>query len=164
MKILMFIMVTSFLVAQAVSAKDYETLIGFDNTEKYTDFKTQVNLRAKDRELLMTQLQELMLKSVAKTLNKNTHLQILITNIDMAGGFLYGGHDLFRVIHDTDRVRLEFSYRLIDENGKVLKEDSVNLTTRNPRLLKRQARKYKHTYFTYEMPLFDNWLIDLNKA
>ncbi|MBL4660241.1 MAG: DUF3016 domain-containing protein [Alcanivoracaceae bacterium] len=156
----LFSLVLIFTINTALAEKP-ATTVNFNNPEKFTDFKTRIHSTVIDREKLMEQLQGLMIKSAANILSNDSSLQIVVNNIDMAGGFLYGGHHLFRVINDTDRIRLEFSYRLLDISGSVLKEDHVNLTTRNPRLLKRETKKYNHSYFSNEMLLFDNWLSGL---
>jgi len=153
----LFCLVLIFTINNALAEKP-ATTVNFNNPEKFTDFKTRIHSTVIDREKLTEQLQGLMIKSVAEILSNDSSLQIVVNNVDMAGGFLHGGYDLFRVVRDTDRIRLEFSYRLLDANGTVLKEDHVNLTTRNPRLLQRQAKKYVRSYFSNEMPLFDSWL------
>ena len=156
----LFTLLFIFAINTTLAEKSVTT-VSFNNPEKFTDFKTTINTGVKDREKLMEQLRGLMIKSVANILSNDNSLQIVVNNVDMAGGFLYGGQNLFRVVKDTDRIRLEFSYRLLDANGIIVKEDNVNLTTRNPRLLKREVKKYVHSYFPNEMPLFDRWLNEL---
>ena len=155
--LLIFIFTTITLQVKA------ETTVNFNKPEKFTDFKTMVNLSAKDREMLMNELRELMIKSVVDILPKGNNMLIMINNIDMAGGFMYGKYDLFRVVRDTDRMRFDFSYRMLDASGVIVREDKVHLTSRNPKVLKRETKKYNHSHFAFEMILFDNWLRDLDK-
>ncbi|MCF6299973.1 MAG: DUF3016 domain-containing protein [Proteobacteria bacterium] len=137
------------------------TTVNFNKPEKFTDFKTVINLSVKDRERLMQQLQELMSTSVANILTEGNSLEIMIDNIDLAGNFHYIDGNYVRIVENSDRIRLEFSYRLLDTDGKVIKQADVELTSRDSKLLNRFGRKYKASYFSYEMPLFDDWLSKL---
>ena len=75
--------------------------------------------------------------------------------------FNFGVVDPLRVVKNSDRIKLQFSYRLLDINGKTILEDDVTLTTRNPMSLSNKSNNYKHTHFTYEMPLYDRWVAKL---
>ncbi|VAW37783.1 hypothetical protein MNBD_GAMMA01-1999, partial [hydrothermal vent metagenome] len=174
----LIIVVLIFIANTIAVAQGSVTKVDFNGVEKFTDFKTSAHSSVKDRERLMQQLQKLLSKSVAKNLSKDNSLEITVNNIDMAGTFVYSGNNIdtggnfvnpnsesVRVINDADRVRFEFSYRVLDAldaDAKVIKQGDVNLTERNPKLLKRQAKKYRNTNFTYTMPLFDKWLRELN--
>jgi hypothetical protein len=149
-------------MVSVVQAKVPNTYIKFIAPEKFTDFKTKADLRAKDRQMLMDQLEVLISKTVDKIMPRDIYFQFVIHNIDMAGGFLWGHNDMFRVIHDTDRASIHFSYVILDDKGKTIQKDTVFLTSRNPRLLKRTAHKYNHTFFSIEMALFEKWLQELN--
>lgn len=142
----------------AFTSDDTKVRIDFENPEKFTDFKTQINLRIKDREMLMKQLTKLMVKSVDKHISKGRKMNVTINNIDMAGTFLNKNSDLYRVVRDSDRVLINFSYKLFDTNGQLIKKEDVNLSSRHNKFRKRVAKKYQHTHFANEMPLFDKWL------
>lgn len=160
------LMLVLLIVNASLVQASPETTVNFNIPEKFTDFKTTANLRLNDREMLMDQLTKLIKESTNKILNKGNYLEITINNIDMAGMFLYSNSDLVRIVKDSDRVRLEFAYRLFDASGSLIKQDDANLTSRNLNLLKsqyRKAKQYKHTHFTHEMPLFDDWLLQIVK-
>jgi len=106
----------------------------------------------------MTELAELMTKSAEKRIKKDQKLNINIGNIDMAGTFLYGTSDLYRVILEFDRIRFDFSFELLDGDNNVIKQGDVNLTSRSGQPVTRLRNKYKNTHFVNEMPLFDDWL------
>jgi len=150
------------LVVSCAQAEVPNTTIKFIAPEKFTDFKTKAGIGAKDRRKLMTELKGLIVQAIDDNMPKDVKFQFAIHNIDMAGGFLRGHNDMFRVIHDTDRTSLHFTYLISDSEGKALRKDTVYLTSRNPRLLKRMARKYSRTYFPTEMALFEKWLMKLD--
>ena len=141
------------------AAEQLKNKIEFNMPDKFTDFSTDVNRNTKDRENLIRQLTELMTDSIAKY-SKNT-FEIMVNDIDMVGQFLLSNTEFIRVVNEYDRTRFEFSYKMFDSAGKVLKQGDVNLSDRNPLNLKSQPNKYKNTYFTNEMRLFDDWLKSL---
>jgi hypothetical protein len=79
----------TFIANQSIAAKA-QTTVNFNNPEKFTDFKSQVNLYNKDREKLMNELGELIIASSNNILPNDNRLEILINNIDMAGRFNTG--------------------------------------------------------------------------
>ncbi|MCF6318826.1 MAG: DUF3016 domain-containing protein [Proteobacteria bacterium] len=154
MSMFIFISVTG----AAVSASDSSVTVNFNQSEKFTDFKTQANTRAKDRERLMQQLSELMQKSARKAIPTDHTLEISIDNIDMAGTFLYGRSDLYRVVQEFDKILIDFSYQLKDSTGEIVKHGDVNLTSRDSKPVRRSINKYRSSHFAHEMPLFDKWV------
>ena len=147
----------AFMANQTIAA-NVQTTVNFNNPEKFTDFKSQVNSQVKDRKKLMDELQKLIVAASNKVLPNDSKLEISINNIDMAGRINQGFIDNYRVINETDRIKLEFSYRMLNIDGKTIQEDNVILTTRNPMALRNKSNNYKHTHFTYEMPLYNRWL------
>lgn len=156
MKLLM-LFVGLLFGASNVMAKA-QVSVSFNAPEKFTDFKTEANLRLKDRAKLITQLTKLITGSTLAKIPKDYNMEIVIDNVDMAGTFLFGTSDLYRVVRDSDRIRIDFSYKLLDENGKLIEQSEVNLSTMNSRSFKHRSKKYKHSNFALEMPLFDEWL------
>lgn len=146
------------LMLVSANAETQTVTIDFDSPEKFTDFKTEISLRAKDREKLMKQLTKLMTSSIEKHFKNGQSMKMVVYNVDMAGSFLLGGGDLVRTVREGDRIRFEFSYSLFDSDGKTIKQDNVNLTSRDAKPISRVHQKYRHTHFTHEMPLFDDWL------
>ena len=151
---LAILFVLAFNLTQA--AEQSANKIEFNMPEKFTDFSSNENRNAKDREKLMGQLSDLMTKSISK--NSKDTFEITVNDIDMMGRFILTNTDFVRVVKEFDRTRFEFSYKMIDSEGKVVKQGDVNLTDRNPLNLKNQSNKYKSTYFSNEMRLFDDWL------
>lgn len=179
MKILKAINISLALFFSVVAiAGEQETIkVTFEQPEKYTDFKSVQNNSNVSRNRLMKELPRLLGKSARKTLPKGQHLEMVITNIDMAGTFVYSGNNIdargsfinpnseaVRVVNDADRVTLEFKYQLFDENNKLVKQGDINLSNRKLRVSKRPARKYRNTNFLYLMPLFDDWLKTFSKT
>ena len=154
---IIYIVLLTFSANQTLAAK-VQTKVDFNSPENFTDFKTQINSQNKDRERLMNELQELIITSSNKILPNDNTLEITINNIDMAGRFKYSVFNHYRFVNDTDRIKLDFYYKMLDVNGNLILEDSVSLTTRNPMSIRSKSFNYKHTNFTYEMPLYDRWL------
>ncbi len=147
-----------FISVAGLTASDSLVTVDFNQPEKFTDFKTQASTRAKDRERLMQQLTELMQKSASKFMPADNTLDISINNIDMAGSFLYGRSNLYRVVQEFDRILIDFSYQLKDSTGKITQQGDVNLTSRDSKPVRRSISKYRNSHFAHEMPLFDKWM------
>jgi len=171
----MAISLVLFFSASVFAEEQNVVKVKFEHPEKYTDFKSVQNNSKISRERLMRELPELFAKSAKKSLAKGQHLELVISDIDMAGTFVYSGNNIdtrgnyvnpnseaVRVVNESDRVTLEFNYQLFDENNKLVKQGDVNLSNRKLRLSKRPARQYRNTNFLYLMPLFDEWLKTLD--
>lgn len=164
MRFLYWINLVLCLTIFSVNAQNLNTTVSFIEPEKFTDFKIKADLRTKDRQILMQQLKELISLSVNSIMPSDVRFQIAIHDVDMAGGFLRGHNNIFRVIHESDRSSLHFSYVMLNSQGETIKKDTIYLTNRNLRLLKREGRKYNRTYFKTEMMQFDKWLLGINPA
>lgn len=161
-KILMTLIVMFGAANIALSEENSRISVQFNAPEKFTDFKSSANISDHNRKELMEQLRQLIIKSTHEYIAVDSRMEFTINNIDMAGTFLYGNNELYRVVDDTDRIRIDFSYKLFDNEGNVIKQDDVNLKSLNPKVLSRLQNKYKNTSFTYEMPLFDKWIEKLD--
>jgi len=153
--ILFYILITN----QTMASDQLLNKIEFNMPEKFTDFSINANRSENDRNKLMNQLKDLINESISEY-SKNT-FEIMINDIDMAGRYIFTNTEFVRVVEDTDRTRFEFSYKMMDSNGKSIKNGDVNLTDRNPNNYKRQSNKYKKTHFSNEMRLFNDWLKSL---
>ncbi len=132
--------------------------VKFNNPEKFTDFKSVVNSNKTNRSILMEELENLLIKSSDSYVNHSEKMEIIITNVDIKGSYFFGSRNLFRVVKDTDRSNLEFSYKVTDSNGLISKQGDINLTNRNLRSKTRSRIKNRHSHFTYEMAMYDTWL------
>lgn len=148
-----------FISQLAIGVEKLSNKIEFNMPEKFTDFSSQINRTAKDRKKLMDQLTELMNDSIAKY-SKHT-FEIMVNDIDMVGRLKLTNTNFIRVVNDYDRTRVEFSYKMLDAAGKIVKQEEVNLTDRKPNGLISRSIKYKKTLFGNEIRLFDDWLKNL---
>ena len=154
--------VTIFLVLVtnlSIASDQSQNKIDFNMPDKFTDFSTDANRSAKGRDKLMKQLTELMNESISEYSKYN--FEIVIHDIDMPGRFTFTNTEFIRIIEDSDRTRFEFSYNMLDSEGKSVKKGDINLTDRTPNNFKRQFNKYKNTYFSNEMRLFNDWLKEI---
>ena len=132
--------------------------VKFNSPEKFTDFKSDVSSSKSNRSKLMKELENLIIKSSGSYVNSSEKMEIIITNVDMKGSYFFGSSNLFRVVKDTDRSSLEFSYKVTDMNGFISKQGEINLTNRNLQSKSRSRIKNRHSHFTYEMTMYDTWL------
>jgi|GEM_PF-4015044 len=136
--------------------------VNFNAPEKFTDFKTMASFSDTKREKLMENLRQLMIESTNNYIPVDYKMTYTINNIDMAGTFQLGNSDLYRVVNQSDRIRLDFSYELVDSEEKIVKKEDVNISSTNPKILSLKKNKYKNTTFSHEMPLFDEWVRNLD--
>ena len=167
LKIILLVLFTQF----GFAATDVTSVVEFDQPEGFTDFKIRTNLNTRDQNRLMKQLKKLISKSVNKKLTHGNVLKVIIQDIDMAGRFVYSGDNIdargafinfnnesLRVVNDSDRVSVDFIYELTDAKGNIIVNGDSHLSSKNPKFLNRSNKKYRRSYFTYVMPLFDQWL------
>ena len=141
------------------AAEQPENKIEYNTPEKFTDFSSDENRNARDREKLMKQLTGLMKESIAKR-SKYT-FEIMVNDIDMTGRMELTKSGFIRIVEDFDRTRFEFKYQMFDSSGKMVKQGDVNLSDRNPHSLQKRSIKYKNSLFGNEMILFNDWLESL---
>jgi hypothetical protein len=152
-------------------------IISFDKPDKFTDFKLRDHRSNKDQERLMNEMEKFIHKSVAKTSFKGAQLKIIVTDVDMAGRFVYPGEsidlrtnirnnsmDSVRVVKQSDRVHLDFYFEILDDKGKVLNQGKEHLSSMGLQLSRYSKLKYNRGNFNYVLPLFDEWLKSLSKS
>ncbi|MFK8012305.1 MAG: DUF3016 domain-containing protein [Marinicellaceae bacterium] len=152
---------TYFGINSSIAADQSKNIIEFNQPEKFTDFSIHADRNEKDRLRLMDQLSGLM-DELLSEMSNNT-FNIMVNDVDMSGRFEFNGrnNEFIRVIKESDRTRLEFSYVIFDSNGKQLTKGDANLTDRNPLTLKRLSKEYRDTNFGNEMKMFKNWVKNL---
>jgi len=124
-----------FLAAMAVSsvltaadAKPSAVTVKFNEPDKFTDAASHFN-GGTDKYYLET-LTEHLQKVAARRLAAGQTLEVTFTDIDLAGDFIPSNPRLMdvRVIKDIYIPRMVLFFRLLDAEGKVVKEGERKLT------------------------------------
>lgn len=177
MNIKYYLAIVLFIFTQCVSALKTEVVtISFDKPDQFTDFKLRDHRSSKDQQRLMTEMEKFIHNSIEKTSFHGAQLNIVVTDVDMAGRFVYpGGNidlrsnlrnnsmDSVRVVKESDRALLDFDFEILDKNGKILKQGQEHLKSMGLQLSRYSRVKYNRGNFNYIMPLFDEWLASLSK-
>jgi hypothetical protein len=102
----------------------------FDHPEKFADVKQDSMGTDKGRDGILDQIREYLEQNGANYLPADLKLAITFTEIDLAGEFEpWRGPQWsdVRIVKDLYPPRFNFSYKLTDSAGKLLKEDKVEL-------------------------------------
>ena len=128
--------------------------VTWKDPDDYLDIQPADDSAARFRARLFRQLEQ-HLDNLARGLPEGDRLQVTFTNVDLAGYVRTGPQGSVRVIGDSRPARLEFDYRLLDGQGKTLREGSERLwgtTTSVPR-----AGLKKGEAFVVEKGLLTRW-------
>ena len=112
----------------AAEEKQSAVTVKFNEPEKFTDVASHFN-GGTDKYYLNT-LSEHLQKVANRQLAPGQRLEVTFTDIDLAGDFIPSNPKLMdvRVIKDIYIPRMVLSFRLLDADGKVIKEGERKLT------------------------------------
>lgn len=133
--------------------------VAFFEPEKFTDVRDSALFNDSGRTTYLEQLRDHLLEQAPKHLAEGQRLEITFTDIDLAGDFeLWRGPQYFdvRMVRDIYPPRLEFSFRLLDATGKVVKEARRTLLDLAFQL--RSSIISQHDTLRYEKSMLDDWL------
>jgi len=99
---------------------------------------------------------------LAATLPEGQTLTIEVTDVDLAGDTHLGGINRTRVVKHMYPPRMNFSYKLVDAEGKVIQSDEVILKDMN--FMSGTSLKYRNKSLGYEKKMLDDWFDDTFKA
>jgi hypothetical protein len=103
----------------------------FADAEKFTDFKSDNFNSDSDRAYLQTQFTDHLSGLATQLLAPGQKLEVKFTNIDLAGAFepWRGAQmDNIRIMKDIYPPRASLEFRLLDADGKVIKEGKRELS------------------------------------
>ncbi|MDD3181066.1 MAG: DUF3016 domain-containing protein [Opitutaceae bacterium] len=145
---------------QSQSAKQSRVSVTFIKPEAFTDAKD--SMMGSDRELagILDEIREHLGQIVDRYIPKEQHLDLKITNIDMAGDFEpWSGPQAqdVRIIKEIYPPRIDLEFRLTDSTGKMIKEGSRELRDMSF-LMKPQLRLSSLERLPYEKELLVDWL------
>ncbi len=108
--------------------------VDFVDSEEFTDFSDHNRMVTSVQQAYIDELTDFMEDRLASTLAPGQSIQVVITDVDMAGEFepwRRGGFDDVRIVKDLYPPRIDLSFRLVDENGTVLREGNRKLRDLN---------------------------------
>lgn len=145
---------------RAAEAPPQAVTVTYDHPEHFTETREEKALaptRASNDYLAV--LKTYIEKRGAKMLAPGQQLEVVVTDIDRAGSFepWHSGplHEV-RIIKDIYPPRIDLSFKLLDADGKVIREGSRKL--RDPGFLTSNTSPTSDDSLRYEKQLIDRWL------
>ena len=147
-------------LAQAAEKPPQTVTVTYDHPEHFTETREEKSLaptRASNDYL--TTLKSYIEQRAAKMLPAGERLDVVITDIDRAGSFepWHGGSlREVRIIKDIYPPRIDLNFRLLDADGKIIREGTRKL--RDPGFLTSNTAPTSDDSLRYEKRLIDRWL------
>ena len=124
----------SLLILPMLAAASGTAVVSWSDPESYKDV---IASEGSQEEFMARTLQELegAIVKLAESLPDGQKLEMTVTDLDLAGDVKMSGarsqHQDVRVVKDSYPARMVFHYRLLDADGKVLKEGDEKLQSRS---------------------------------
>ena len=125
------VLATGSLCAADAEKKASNVTVTFHESEKFTDARSSFNSET-DEHYLKT-LSAHLQKTASRLLPAGQKLEVTINDIDLAGDFIPGrlsANDV-RVIKEIYIPRVKLSFKVLDADGKVVKEGDRKLSDLN---------------------------------
>ncbi len=132
------------------------------NPKKFTDIRPSNESRARFKKHVFAQLEN-HFEELSMALPQGQSLEVNVINLDLAGrvepgtfvGLSSGINDI-RILRNIDIPRIKFEYKLMSDNGAVIKNETVNLKDMN------YLFHSNHTFvsreaFGYEKRMLTEW-------
>lgn len=132
--------------------------IDFHDPGKYTDIRDQLQPTAKGEESILRQLADAMESDAKYEVPRGDRLELTFNNIKLAGDFepWHGPlWDQIRVVRDIYIPFFDFTYRLTDSSGRVVKQGTEHLSDMNFQWL---PVINDDDPLRYEKAILDNWM------
>lgn len=153
-----FILISTLLIANTLlpmNAMAASTEVTWKDYKNYFDVAEGSYTRSGFEELVTKRIGEHFTK-LATELPEDHTLQIEVTDVDLAGHVKVASMNSIRIIKSSYPPRMNFSYKLLDASGAVIKSDDVvvrDLGYLSPSL----PIKYRNVIFGYEKKMLDDW-------
>jgi hypothetical protein len=137
----------------------------FVQPEKFTDVQESYMGSDKGRDSILATIKEYVQERAARYLAEGQKLTLSFTNIDLAGDFEPWRGPNFndvRIIKDIYAPRMNFSYKLVDATGAVVKEGEEKLIDMAFQMSLSPVNNSDS--LRYEKAMLDNWLRDKIQA
>lgn len=155
------LLLAAVITAGSVFAADAEkkesnVTVNFQDSEKFTDARSSFGNSTDEGYLKI--LSEHLQKTAGKQLAAGQKLEITITDVDLAGDFIPGNMNTqdVRIVKEIYIPRVKLSFKLLDANGKVIKEGERKLSDlnfmMNPGLIGRNEPLF------YDKALLSDWI------
>lgn len=125
--------------------------------DNYVDIRPGNESRKSYQEHVFKNLEK-HIAELAEQLPEGQTLKMDVTDVDLAGDVRFGTMDRIRVVKEMYSPRLEFSYKLVGKDGKVIKSGQENI--RDMTFMSGSLLKYRNDSFGYEKKLLDDWFED----
>ncbi|MCW8834112.1 MAG: DUF3016 domain-containing protein [Colwellia sp.] len=139
--------------SQAYAATSEVTWTDYD---KYRDIKSGDESRKHFRERTFKHFEKHFAK-LAEQLPEGQVLKIDVTDVDLAGDTNAGGINRLRIVKEIYFPRMDFSYQLVNADGSVVKEDTVELKDMD--FMSGSNLKYRNKSLGYEKKMLDDWFL-----
>ncbi|MCP4989933.1 MAG: DUF3016 domain-containing protein [Colwellia sp.] len=151
--ILMVTLLTaSFLSSPIALAAESE--VTWTDYKSYRDIDPGNEGRKHFREHTFKYLEKHLAK-LAASLPEGQILKIDVTDVDLAGDTNAAGINRTRIVKPIYSPRMNFSYQLLDADGKVIQSDAVVVKDMN--FMSGSNLKYRNKSLGYEKKMLDNW-------
>ena len=133
----------------------------FDHPENFSDVKDSSMGSDKGRDSYLALIKEHIQQRAARYLTEGQTLTLTFTNIDMAGDFEpWRGPDFndVRIVKEIYPPRMNFTYKLVDASGAVIKEGQEKLLDMSFQITASPIDNQDS--LRYEKAMLDNWLRD----
>ncbi len=150
------VVLLSLLATGAVVAG--EVKVEYKDYKKFTDMKPANETRGAYEKRTMASFDKIF-ADLAKELPEGYHWSVVVTDIDLAGDvnhmFTQNGQQI-RVIKDIFIPRINFSYKLLDQNKAVVVEEN-ELKLKDMGFMTRTSSSRADRAFEYEKVMLERW-------
>jgi len=149
---------TALLAAPTAAQKNQVEVI-FDHPEKFTDVKDSQFASEKGRDGYLGVLKDYLQERAPRYLGEGQMLTLTFTDIDMAGDFepwRGAEYNDVRIVKDIYPPRMNFSFKLMDAAGAVVKEGQEKLIDMSFQM--NASPINNNDSLRYEKAMIDNWL------
>ena len=153
------LLTSSNLLAPNVFAATSE--VTWTDYKSYRDINAGNDGRKQFRERTFKDLEKHFAK-LAATLPATQTLKIDVTDVDLAGDTHVGGINRTRIIKHMYSPRMNFSYQLLDAEGKVVQSNDV--VVKDMSFMSGSNLKYRNTSLGYEKAMLDDWFEETFEA
>ncbi|PYE32407.1 hypothetical protein DFP83_106134 [Idiomarina fontislapidosi] len=137
-----------------------EAKVTFKNVEKYTDFSPATGIESRFQEKTKEDFTE-KFNELAGLLPKGQTFDVTVTDVDLTGRveptFGQSATSYIRVVRPIDFPRMNLTYKLIDDQGEVIKEDSVVVKDMGFDMSSMASIKRQRNINYYEHKMLEDW-------
>ncbi|SET71773.1 DUF3016 domain-containing protein [Thalassotalea agarivorans] len=136
----------------------FETVkITWQDFDKYRDIRSGQESRKGFRERVFNTMNK-HFNELMGNLPQGYKLDMVVTNVDLAGDTIMTTNQI-RVIKEPYYPSFDFSYKLMDNTGKVVAE-ATDVNVKDMNFLQSVTLKYRRDFLGHEKFMFDKWFKD----